>query len=71
MFGATAGMLHYRADRAPNLVAEATGVCPEIGLAALVVDRLVSRHQQRRWNFAYDALAQRVSETFVDVRPTG
>lgn len=51
----------------PNLLAGLAGASLEVAVAALVVDRLMSRYQRREWDFAYRALAKRGSEAFVDI----
>jgi hypothetical protein len=51
----------------PNLLAGLAGASVEVAVASLVVDRLMTRHQRRAWDFAYRALAKLGSETFVDV----
>jgi hypothetical protein len=61
------GLLLYGQDMTPNLLAELAGVSVEVAVAALIVDRLMSRHQRQQWDFAYRALAKQASEAFVDV----
>ncbi len=61
------GLVLYGQDMTPNLLAELAGVSVEVAVAALIVDRLMSRHQRQQWDFAYRALAKQASEAFVDV----
>ncbi|GLY86138.1 hypothetical protein Airi02_040670 [Actinoallomurus iriomotensis] len=63
----TVGLLFYGGEMTPNLVAELAGVSLEVGIAALIVERLMTRHQRWQWDFAYRAFAKRASEVFVDV----
>ncbi|GAB2815492.1 hypothetical protein GCM10027176_20200 [Actinoallomurus bryophytorum] len=61
------GLVIYGGEMVPNLIAELAGVSLEVAIVALIVERLMARHQRWQWDFAYRALAKRASEVFVDV----
>jgi hypothetical protein len=64
---AVSGFALYGSEMTPNLLAELAGVSLEVAVAALVIHGVMSRYQRRQWDFAYQALADRVAESFVDV----
>ncbi|MFS8103353.1 hypothetical protein LFM09_40125 [Lentzea alba] len=47
------GLALYGSQMTPDLLAELAGVSFEVAVAALIVERVMSRRQRREWDFAY------------------
>lgn len=63
---AAVGLLAYGRQMLPNFLSEVTAVCLEVGVAALVIDRLTNAHERRQWTHAYESVIEVSAQCTVD-----